>query len=247
MSNDILKDFILSHAKEINNNDFKSVYSKALDEYVPTSVTPRFTKILLDAGINPLLHMDYVPTCYAYKLNWTSVVIPNTVKSIGDSAFYGCTGLKNITIPDSVTSIGYGAFSSCTGLTNITLPDSLTHINFRTFGDCTALEGIKIPDSVTSIGEGAFYNCSGLTSIIIPDSVTHIGEYAFSGCRGLTNITIPDSVTSIGEYAFRNCSKLQDIIFKGTIKQWEAIPKGSAWDYNTNGYTIHCIDGELKA
>lgn len=79
--------------------------------------------------------------------------------SIGDYAFYGCSGLTSITIPNSVTSIGNWAFRGCSGLTSIT-----------------------IPNSVTSIGEMAFYGCSGLTSITIPNSVTSIGDYAFADC-----------------------------------------------------------------
>jgi len=110
------------------------------------------------------------------------LVIPNSVTSIGNSAFYGCSGLTSITIPNSVTSIGEGAFSGCSGLTSIT-----------------------IPNSVTSIGEGAFSGCSGLTSITIPNSVTSIGYRAFMSCSGLTSITIPNSVTSIGEGAFYGC------------------------------------------
>ena len=243
MSNDRLKDFILSHAKEINNNDFKSVYSKALDEYDPTSVISRFTEILIDASINPLLYMDYVPAFYAYRLNWTSVVIPNTIKGIGSSAFEGCTGLTSVRMPNSVTSIGYYAFYNCTSLTNITLSDSLTHIDRRTFGGCTALEGIKIPDNVTSIGNGAFSGCTGLTSVTIGNSVTSIGTSVFWGCRSLTSITIPESVTSIGSYIFENCKNLKDITFKGTTEQWREMTKKSLGV--AEGTKIVCKDGEI--
>ena len=107
-----------------------------------------------------------------------------SVTSIGDWAFWGCSGLTRITIPNSVTSIGDWAFCGCSGLTRIT-----------------------IPNSVTSIGEDAFSGCSGLTSITIPKSVTSIEEGAFKGCSGLISITIPNSVTSIGERAFDNCRK----------------------------------------
>ena len=99
----------------------------------------------------------------------TSVISTDgSVTSIGNYAFYGCSGLTSITIPDSVTSIGDYAFYGCTGLTSET-----------------------IPASVTSIGNYAFYNCSGLTSVTIPDSVTSIGYSAFSGCSSLESITIP--------------------------------------------------------
>ena len=95
-----------------------------------------------------------------------NTIIPNTVTSIGENAFSGCTGLTSITIPDSVIGIGDSAFSYCSGLTSIT-----------------------IPDRVTSIGKSAFNYCKGLTSVTIPNSVTSIGKWAFSHCTGITSIT----------------------------------------------------------
>ena len=137
----------------------------------------------------------------------SNTLIPNSVTSIGDSAFRGCTGLTSITIPDSVTRIGNGAFYGCTGLTSVTIPNSVTSIGGAAFSECTGLTSITIPDSVTSI-DGAFSGCTSLTSITIPDSVTSIGDYAFRGCTGLTSVTIGNSVTSIGDYAFYGCKDL---------------------------------------
>ena len=137
----------------------------------------------------------------------TSVNIPDSVTSIGGYAFYGCSGLTSVTIPDSVTSIGSGAFSGCSGLTSVTIPDSVTSIGYQAFSGCSGLTSVTIPDSVTSIGYEAFEVCIALTSVTIPDSVTSIGEEAFSGCSGLTSVTIPDSVTSIEWSAFEGCSE----------------------------------------
>ena len=95
-----------------------------------------------------------------------NTVIPNSVTSIGEVAFYFCTGLTEITIPNSVTSIGDGAFFGCTGLISITIPNSVTSIGDDAFGYCPGLTSITIPNSVTSIGDGAFRLCSGLTSVI---------------------------------------------------------------------------------
>ena len=135
-----------------------------------------------------------------------------SVTSIGDWAFYECSGLTSITIPNSVTSIGERAFSSCSGLTSITISNSVTSIGEYAFCLCTGLTSITIPNSVTSIGNGAFTSCTGLTSITIPNSVTSIGSSAFDGCSGLTSVTIPNSVTSIGRGAFSGCSGITQAI-----------------------------------
>ncbi len=126
--------------------------------------------------------------------------------SIGDLAFWGCSGLTSITIPSSVTSIGDLAFWGCSGLTSITIPSSVTSIEGSAFRDCSGLTSITIPSSVTSIGGWAFYGCSGLTSITIPSSVTSIGYETFYGCSGLTNITV-DSDNSVYD-SRNNCNAI---------------------------------------
>ena len=148
-------------------------------------------------------------------------VIPaeGSVTSIGNYAFYNCSGLTSITIPGGVSSIGISAFARCTGLTSITIGNSVTYIE-----------------------DSAFDNCTGLTSITIPNSVTSIGGYAFQGCTGLTSITIPDSVTRIGYAAFAGCSGLTNIIFNGTIAQWKSISNNVP-----STCIVHCTDGDIKA
>ena len=137
--------------------------------------------------------------------------IPDSVTSIGNYAFYGCSSLTSIIIPDSVTSIGNRAFMDCTSLTSVTIPDGVTSIGDKAFSGCSSLTSITIPESVTSIGYRAFYGCSSLTSITIPNGVTSIGSDAFSGCNSLTSITIPNGVTSIGGRAFEDCTSLTSI------------------------------------
>ena len=139
-----------------------------------------------------------------------SITIPDSVTSIGDSAFNRCFSLTSVTIPDSVTSIEGNAFSYCSGLTSVTIPDSVTSIGRYAFYS-SSLTSITIPNSVTSVNNYTFSCCSGLTSVTIPDSVTSIELCAFERCSSLTSITIPNSVTSIGNAAFENCSSLNEI------------------------------------
>ncbi len=137
--------------------------------------------------------------------------------------------ITDLVIPNSVTSIKNNAFNGCTGLTSVTIPNSVTSIGDRAFGNCTSLTSVTIPNSVTSIGVASFFACSGLTSVTIPNSVTSIGIYTFRECRGLTSVNIPNSVTSIGDQAFYNCSSLKDLYFDGTKTQWNNVTKGRAW------------------
>ena len=153
----------------------------------------------------------------------TSVTIPNSVTSIGDGAFYKCDSLTSVTIPDGVTSIDWCAFSDCTSLTSVTIPDSVTSIDVCAFDGCTSLTSVTIPDSVTSIDVNAFSGCTSLTSVAIPDSVTSIDDGTFHYCKSLTSVTIPDSVTSINNGAFYDCTSLTDVYYAGSEAQWKAI------------------------
>ena len=149
--------------------------------------------------------------------------IPNSVTTIANSAFKGCSSLTSVTIPNSVTSIGDEAFSYCTGLTSVTIPNSVTSIEDYTFNRCESLTHVTIPNSVTRIGDWAFALCSSLTSVTIPDSVTSIGNRTFWCCSALTSFTIPKSVTNIEEYAFGWCKSLADVYYGGTETDWAKI------------------------
>ena len=182
----------------------------------------------------------------------TSVVISDSVTSIGKSAFSYCSGLTSVTIGDSVTTIGDSAFYNCTGLTSMQIPDSVISIQANAFIGCTQLVEIEngvsyvdkwvinCDDSVTEIiwrndifgiADCAFQGCA-VTSVSIPDSVIIMGSSAFAWCDNLTSIVIPGSVTTIGNDAFYNCNNLTSVTFEDT-EGWQVSDSESFDAYTT--------------
>ena len=141
----------------------------------------------------------------------TEYTIPDSVTTIGISAFNGCDSLTSVTIPDSITMIGDEAFYGCTGeliIYSKIIERDYTNNYPSYYGWLSGAKFTKltIGDGIEKIGEGAFHGCSSLTSLTIGNSVTTIGEYAFSGCNSLTSVTIPNSIIMIGDEAFYGCT-----------------------------------------
>ena len=129
--------------------------------------------------------------------------------------FYDCRLLTSISLPNSLTSIGTSAFQNCYSLTSISLPNSLTSIGGNAFYNCYSLTSISLPNSLTSIGASTFQNCYSLTAVNLSNSLTEIRVGAFRYCYSLPKIDIPASVTLIGSYAFNDCSSLADVVIRG--------------------------------
>lgn len=184
--------------------------------------------------------------------NITSVVIPDSVTSIGNMAFSNCRSLTSITLPSTVRDIGDSAFTWCTSLTSITIPEGVKRIGFNAFGNCRALTSIVIPDSVYSIDESAFAYCTNLTSVTLPNGITSISDAMFKYCYALKSITIPDNVTSIGEYAFEDCYSLESISYGENViwvgKHAFNNCHDDLFTVDTYTYTYEQeIDGEVEA
>ncbi|MCD8019570.1 MAG: leucine-rich repeat domain-containing protein [Clostridiales bacterium] len=173
----------------------------------------------------------YVPW-YDYHGSIKKVVVENNVKSIGKYAFGTYYyNLTSVTLPSTITSIGDSAFRDCSKLTSINLPSNITTIGSFAFEYCTGLKDISLPSSLISVGTCTFAHCSKLKSISIPVRTTVIAIKAFESCTSLKYIFIPTSTTEIQDGAFLSCTSLSDVYYAGTSAKWEEISIGTSNDY----------------
>lgn len=194
-----------------------------------------------------------------------SVTLPGSLRSIGDSAFYGCANLVSVSIPEGVETIGASAFQACSRLSSITLPSGirslgdaafsqcweLTEAAFKQsagnapvamgnslFAQCRKLSRVTLPQAADCIADNMFTDCLLLTSVDIPQGVTRIGERAFASCP-LRSVYIPSSVEEIALAAFPLPATLKDVYFGGDAAAWDSIPKLPTTTAALAGATIH--------
>ena len=165
----------------------------------------------------------------------TSVLLPDSVTSIGSDAFVGCRKLKapiynsivfarmpqtyvgDYTIPSGIQKIAGGAFRFCRKLESVIMSDSVIEIGSGSFSHCTNLKNVILSCSLKSINHYAFNHCSSLFNLILPNTVTDIGHGAFRECESLVSINIPDSVNRIGGGIFTGCYSMQRPILNSTL------------------------------
>ena len=176
------------------------------------------------------------------------VVLPKSLKSIGNNAFSDCKYLEKVVIQDGLLSIGNDAFNNCKSLNEIHLPNSLVEIGSGAFYYCTKLSGVlRIPDKVKEInsrafartgidsliigqdvtsikgyrysGQGAFSYCSNLRGVCFNRKLKTVGSYAFEECKNLTAANLPYTVENIENGAFSNCTSLESIKIPSMTKR----------------------------
>ena len=174
--------------------------------------------------------------CYPAGIKDTEFFVPDTVKTIGDFAFYGTKALESINIPDSVTNIGTDAFGECSGLKEVVIPDSVTSMGEAVFYKCTSLEKVKLSVNITSPNPAVFQYCSSLKEVVLPESMKFISFFMFSYCKEITNIVLPDTLTSVLGSAFQNCDNLKNITVPKNVTTIQDYAFGYYYDEQSATY-----------
>lgn len=162
-------------------------------------------------------------------INVSSVFIPATVLSIGDSAFIYCDALTTVTFAENsqLKSIERAAFWGSEQVyprfKEIKIPDSVETIGNGAFYDCRDLERITLPSALQTLSTVTFYNCTALSEVTFPASLKTIESSAFSGCRNLSEVELPASLKAIQSSVFHLCINLKTVSYDGSLKQWNDI------------------------
>lgn len=170
-----------------------------------------FSNIVLENNITEIKSSAFVSS------DVVSIVIPESVESIGSSAFEGCRKLTSIELGSNITSLGYSVFEECTSLQSVKLNANITSIPGSTFYKCSSLSNVEIGSPITEIGESAFRDCTSLTKFDVPSGVTTIGLRAFAMDVNLTDVTLPSSLTKIDREAFSNCYGIADLTVPSNV------------------------------
>lgn len=182
-------------------------------------------------------NIDYTVTAIGYSafgslstpINVSSVFIPATVLSIGDSAFIYCDALTTVTFAENsqLKSIERAAFWGSEHVhprfKEIKIPDSVETIGNGAFYECRDLERIALPSALQTLSSVTFYNCTALSEVTFPASLKTIESSAFSGCRNLSEVELPASLTTIESSVFHLCINLKTVSYDGSLEQWNDI------------------------
>ena len=162
------------------------------------------------------------------RINVSSVFIPATVRSIGDSAFSYCNALTTVTFAEGsqLKSIGlaafYGTEQAYPRFKEIKIPDSVDTIGSGAFFYCQNLERITLPSALQTLSSVTFYGCAALSEVTFPASLKTIESSVFDGCRNLSEVKLPASLTAIQSSVFHRCSA-KTVFYDGSLEQWNHI------------------------
>ncbi len=200
--------FGLTIKGEMTDADFELLRGKSSFGRLPS---------LSDIDLSQVTNTVIPDSAFVGIVNLNNVVLPNTLKTIGEAAFHGCDRLNSVNLPASVTSIGEGAFMSCVALKDVTIPSGVTEIKPNTFRQ-SGLEKVVIPANVVTIGDNAFSAMATLTEVTFEENskLKTIDQYAFFASPNLGQISLPASLETLNSFAFSICRSLSHVDIANT-------------------------------
>lgn len=216
---DVLQEFIEQHVEQIDQKDWITVYHDISKQY--SVLAGRLTELLWKCDIHPEYDVVRLPDNFlAHADGISEWTVPDNIKQIGDSCFYGST-LRQITIPEQVYNIGSKAFSR-SDIVKIWLPSNLDVISFGLCEGCEYLRFVRIPPNTQQISACAFQGCYELDEVtLLPETITHIGAHAFEGCWSLEELSYESTQDEFKQYLPQVCEE-------------------------NNISKIHCLDGDIS-
>ena len=204
-----LQKFIEENIDLIEAREFEKLYAMNVD-------VPKFTEVLLQAGIDPLKNLTYIPANYLCETDIKEFTVPSHVTKIRSAAFWNCENLNKVTLPEGLVFIGADAFAECHNLWQLNLPSTLEYIQEDAFAE-TNLHHVVIPDTVALIPRHCFEKCEQLETVKLGKFCHRIVERAFGECDRLRFIQLNEGIEEIGAYAFSECYSLREIYLPESI------------------------------
>ena len=183
-----------------------------------------FDKVVVPEGVKEIGENAFDKPIYK------EIVLPSSLRTIEEKAFYGCNLLEKVEIKSGLTTIGRYAFQYCKKLESVEIPDTVTSIGERAFYGCTDLKKAVIKANITALPQELFLNDTALSEVELPTTLQSLGDDCFNGCSSLTGIYLPANLISIGGGAFRKCYKLKTVTIPAKVTQIG----GFAFDGDTN-------------
>ena len=239
--------------------DDSSVSDYFFDETTGTITGYRGTdkNLVIPAEINGFAVINIANGAFKDNNKIRSVVMPSTLKSIGDEAFdscrlldrvefnkglehigrrafHNCAYLDNVVLPEGLLTMGERTFEMCEKLTNVTFPTTLKEIPAYAFDTCWRIKEVIIPEGIEVIGEGAFYECEGIKKVTLSSTVNKICYKAFGACVGAEEFIIPEGVEEIEPLAFMSCVGLKTISLPASLSKLGDKYPGEAFEWGAN-------------
>lgn len=217
----------------VANSDYKYIVNRdntiTITEYVGTATNVNIPSVIDGKTVTEICDVNTDNPAFYGKSNITSVVIPNTITSIGKGAFANCSNLSSITIGNSVRTIGDNAFQNC-AITELRIPASVNSLSVSVFLGCSKLSKIEVDGANANYSsqDGILFNKDKSTLIkypsarpntnyTIPSSVKTLGDESFRDNKTLTSITVPNTVNTVKDWVFHNCTGLKTVLMPASI------------------------------